>query len=203
MWLTGFDAPSLHTLYVDKLMRRNGLMQAIARVNRVFGAKSGSLVVDYLGLAAAVEAGARHLYREQRSRAHCFEPEDEAVALMLEKYEVCRDLFHGFDWSELVLQCGAGYQAGDAGRLRRDDVCDERGGRQISTAQGRDRAVQGICAGRAARGKRGSKIYDDVAFFQVVRGAMAKWVRTRGGLPGVGIDQAIRQLAPEVIAAEG
>ena len=68
MWLTGFDAPSLHTMYVDKPMRGHGLMQAIARVNRVFKDKPGGLVVDYLGLAARAEGGAGDLHRERRNR---------------------------------------------------------------------------------------------------------------------------------------
>ncbi len=66
MWLTGFDAPSLHTMYVDKPMRGHGLMQAIARVNRVFKDKPGGLVVDYLGLADELQAGAGDLHRERR-----------------------------------------------------------------------------------------------------------------------------------------
>ena len=70
MWLTGFDAPSLHTMYVDKPMRGHGLMQAIARVNRVFKDKPGGLVVDYLGLALDLEAGACHLHRERRHGAN-------------------------------------------------------------------------------------------------------------------------------------
>jgi type I restriction enzyme R subunit len=69
MWLTGFDAPCLHTMYVDKPMRGHGLMQAIARVNRVFKDKPGGLVVDYLGLARRTEGGAGDLYRERRHRA--------------------------------------------------------------------------------------------------------------------------------------
>ena len=69
MWLTGFDAPCLHTMYVDKPMRGHGLMQAIARVNRVFKDKPGGLVVDYLGLADELKAGARDLHRERRHRA--------------------------------------------------------------------------------------------------------------------------------------
>ena len=70
MWLTGFDAPSLHTMYVDKPMRGHGLMQAIARVNRVFKDKPGGLVVDYLGLAHELKRALGHLYGERRDRPH-------------------------------------------------------------------------------------------------------------------------------------
>ena len=98
MWLTGFDAPSLHTMYVDKPMRGHGLMQAIARVNRVFQDKPGGLVVDYLGLAHELKR-ALATYTESGGTGRTSLDQAEAVAVMLEKYEVCRGLFHGFDWS--------------------------------------------------------------------------------------------------------
>src|SRR5574341_2675950 len=98
MWLTGFDAPSLHTMYVDKPMRGHGLMQAIARVNRVFKDKPGGLVVDYLGLADELKR-ALATYTEAGGKGETALDQAEAVALMLEKYEVCRGRFHGFDWS--------------------------------------------------------------------------------------------------------
>ena len=99
MWLTGFDAPSLHTMYVDKPMRGHGLMQAIARVNRVFKDKPGGLVVDYLELAQDLKQ-ALATYTESGGTGRTALDQDEAVAIMLEKYEVCCGLFHGFDWSK-------------------------------------------------------------------------------------------------------
>ena len=101
MWLTGFDAPSLHTMYVDKPMRGHGLMQAIARVNRVFRDKPGGLVVDYLGLAHELKA-ALATYTESGGTGKTAIDQEEAVAVMLEKYEICCGLFHGFDWSKWV-----------------------------------------------------------------------------------------------------
>jgi type I restriction enzyme, R subunit len=98
MWLTGFDAPSLHTMYVDKPMRSHGLMQAIARVNRVFKDKPGGLVVDYLGLAQELKE-ALAVYTESGGTGETAIDLEEAVVVMLEKYEVCCDFFHGFDWS--------------------------------------------------------------------------------------------------------
>ena len=92
MWLTGFDAPSLHTMYVDKPMRGHGLMQAIARVNRVFKDKPGGLVVDYLGLAQDLKT-ALATYTESGGTGRTALDQDEAVAVMLEKYEVCCALF--------------------------------------------------------------------------------------------------------------
>ncbi len=98
MWLTGFDAPCLHTMYIDKPMQGHGLMQAIARVNRVFRDKPGGLVVDYLGLAPELKE-ALAIYTESGGTGKTAIDQEQAVAVMLEKYEVCLGLFHGFDWS--------------------------------------------------------------------------------------------------------
>jgi type I restriction enzyme R subunit len=98
MWLTGFDCPSLHTMYIDKPMRGHGLMQAIARVNRVFRDKPGGLVVDYLGLTEELKQ-ALSTYTEAGGRGRTALDQAEAVAMMQEKVEICRGLFHGFDWS--------------------------------------------------------------------------------------------------------
>jgi type I restriction enzyme R subunit len=98
MWLTGFDVPSLHTMYVDKPMRGHGLMQAIARVNRVFKDKPGGLVVDYLGIAHELKL-ALATYTESGGKGRTALPQEEAVSVMLEKYEICLGLFHGFNWS--------------------------------------------------------------------------------------------------------
>jgi type I site-specific restriction-modification system R (restriction) subunit len=99
MWLTGFDAPSLHTMYIDKPMHGHGLMQAIARVNRVFKDKPGSLVVDYLGLAQELKQ-ALATYTESGGTGRTALDQDEAMDVMLEKHEVCTGLFHGFDRSK-------------------------------------------------------------------------------------------------------
>ena len=116
MWLTGFDAPSLHTMYLDKPMRGHGLMQAIARVNRVFRDKPGGLVVDYLGIAHELKA-ALATYTETGGTGRTAIDQDEAVAAMLEKYEICCALFHGFDWSNWI---SGGHKSGSGfSRLRR------------------------------------------------------------------------------------
>ena len=99
MWLTGFDAPSLHTMYVDKPMRSHGLMQAIARVNRVFGNKPGGLVVDYLGLAHELKQ-ALSTYTESGGKGRTAIDQKEAVLAMQEKYEICCGMMHGFDWAK-------------------------------------------------------------------------------------------------------
>src|SRR5690606_10664261 len=91
MWLTGFDVPCLHTMYIDKPMHGHGLMQAIARVNRVFKDKPGGLVVDYIGIADQLKKALRH-YSEQ-DREDTGIPQEEAVAVMLEKYEIVKNMF--------------------------------------------------------------------------------------------------------------
>jgi type I restriction enzyme R subunit len=97
MWLTGFDAPCLHTLYVDKPMRSHNLMQAIARVNRVYGDKPGGLIVDYIGIASFLKE-AMNTYARSGGRGDATNAQEKAVAVMLEKLEICRDVFHGFDY---------------------------------------------------------------------------------------------------------
>ena len=97
MWLTGFDCPSMHTMYVDKPMGGHNLMQAIARVNRVFRDKPGGRVVDYLGLADALKRALSD-YTQSGGKGNATIDQDEAVAVMLEKYEIVRDMFHGFDY---------------------------------------------------------------------------------------------------------
>jgi type I restriction enzyme R subunit len=100
MWLTGFDAPCMHTLYVDKPMKGHGLMQAIARVNRVFAGKPAGLVVDYIGLAADLKKALAHY--SQGDQAQTGVDEREAVGAFLSALEVARALFHGFDYSRVL-----------------------------------------------------------------------------------------------------
>src|SRR5437660_6510155 len=102
MWLTGSDAPSVHTMYVDKPMRGHGLMQAIARVNRKFRDKPGGLVVDYLGLADSLRR-ALATYTEAGGTGRTALDQEEAVAALRREFEVCSALFYGFDWSRWVI----------------------------------------------------------------------------------------------------
>ncbi len=96
MWLTGFDAPSMHTMYIDKPMKGHGLMQAIARVNRVFRDKPAGLVVDYIGIAQNLKnALGQYSGADQRQAGI---DEAEAVAVLLEKFEVVKAMYHGFDY---------------------------------------------------------------------------------------------------------
>jgi type I restriction enzyme, R subunit len=96
MWLTGFDAPCMHTMYVDKPMRGHGLMQAIARVNRVFRDKPAGLVVDYINIAQNLKNALSQYSQPDQDQTGI--DEDQAVSVMLEKYEIVRAMFHGFNY---------------------------------------------------------------------------------------------------------
>lgn len=98
MWLTGFDAPCCHTMYVDKPMRGHNLMQAIARVNRVFRDKPGGLVVDYIGIGNELKQALRD-YTDSKGKGAPTLLAEEAFALLIEKLDVVRGMFHGFDYS--------------------------------------------------------------------------------------------------------
>jgi type I restriction enzyme, R subunit len=196
MWLTGFDAPSLHTMYVDKPMRGHGLMQAIARVNRVFKDKPGGLVVDYLGLAQELKA-ALATYTESGGTGRTALDQGEAVAVMLEKHEVCGALFHGFDRSKWT----SGRPQGRLGLL---PAAQEHILRQEN---GKDRCVQAVrdlsqAFALAVPHAEALRIRDDVAFFQAVQAVLAK--RAPGDArPEEEIDHAVRQIISRAVAPEG
>lgn len=103
MWLTGFDAPSCHTMYVDKPMKGHNLMQAIARVNRVFKNKPGGLVVDYIGIANELKAALKD-YTDSKGKGDPAHNAAEALAVLLEKMDIVRGLMHGFDYSAFSTQ---------------------------------------------------------------------------------------------------
>ena len=196
MWLTGFDCPSLHTMYVDKPMRGHGLMQAIARVNRVFRDKPGGLVVDYLGLAHELKA-ALATYTESGGTGRTALDQEEAVAVMLEKYEVCCDLFHGFDrskWSTGTPQ----------ERLALLPAAQEH---ILAQENGKERLLQAArelskAFALAVPHEEALRIRDDVAFFQAVAVALAK---RAPGVPRTEeeLDHAIRQIISQAITPQG
>ena len=196
MWLTGFDAPSLHTMYVDKPMRGHGLMQAIARVNRVFKDKPGGLVVDYLGLAQDLKT-ALATYTESGGTGRTALDQDEAVAVMLEKYEVCYALFHGFDWSK--------WTTGNAQeRLGLLPAAQER---VLAQEDGKERCLNAVrelsqAFALAVPHPETLRIRDDVGFFQAVRVALSK--RAAGeARPEEDLDLAVRQIISRAVASEG
>ena len=148
MWLTGFDAPSLHTMYVDKPMRGHGLMQAIARVNRVFEDKPGGLVVDYLGLAQDLKR-ALATYTESGGTGSTALDQEEAVAVMLEKYDVCCCPVPRLRLVQVEYRHPAGTLEPAAGC---PGACASPGGRQGPLSERRERVVTGLRVGRAASG---------------------------------------------------
>jgi len=196
MWLTGFDAPSLHTMYVDKPMRGHGLMQAIARVNRVFKDKPGGLVVDYLGLAHELKA-ALATYTESGGTGRTALAQEEAVALMLEKHEVCCALFHGFDRTRWTT--GSPQQ-----RLSLLPSAQEH---ILAQENGKERYVRAVrelsqAFALAVPHDEALRIRDDVAFFQAVQAVLAK--RAPGeARPEEELDHAVRQIISRAVASEG
>jgi type I restriction enzyme R subunit len=195
MWLTGFDCPPLHTMYVDKPMRRHGLMQAIARVNRVFRDKPGGLVVDYIGLAHELKK-ALATYTQSGGRGKTAIDQEEAVAIMLEKYEVCCSIMHGFDWSGWI-------EGTPEERLRFLPAAQEH---VLAQEDGRDRFCQAVLElskafALAVPHPKALEVRDDVAFFQAVRAALVKSGRRRPR-PGEEMEHAIRQLLSRAVASE-
>ena len=196
MWLTGFDAPSLHTMYIDKPMRGHGLMQAIARVNRVFRDKPGGLVVDYLGLAQELKE-ALATYTESGGTGRTALDQDEAVAVMLEKYEVCCSLFHGFDWSHWTT--GTPQQRLGLLPLAQEHILAQENGKERCVGAVRELS-QGFAL--AVPHSEALRIRDDVAFFQAVRAVLAK--RAPGDArPEEDIEHAVRQIISRAVAPEG
>ena len=196
MWLTGFDAPCLHTMYVDKPMRGHGLMQAIARVNRVFKDKPGGLVVDYLGLAQDLKQ-ALATYTESGGTGRTAVDQEEAVAVMLEKYEVCCALFHGFDWSKWTT--GTPQE-----RLGLLPAAQEH---VLAQEDGKERCLSAVrelsqAFALAVPHEEALRIRDDVGFFQAVRAALSKQA-VGDARPEEELDLAVRQIISRAVASEG
>ena len=196
MWLTGFDAPCLHTMYVDKPMRGHCLMQAIARVNRVFRDKPGGLVVDYLGLAHELKR-ALATYTESGGTGKTALDQEEAVAVMLEKYEICCGLFHGFDRSKWTT--GTPQE-----RLGLLPAAQEH---ILAQENGKDRCVQSVrdlskAFALAVPHEDAIRIRDDVAFFQAVQSVLAKRSPAEAR-PEEELDHAVRQIVSRAVASEG
>ncbi|MBF7731399.1 type I restriction endonuclease subunit R [Pseudomonas sp. N040] len=164
MWLTGFDAPCVHTLYVDKPMKGHNLMQAIARVNRVFKDKQGGLVVDYIGIANELKAALRE-YTASKGRGRPTVDAHEAYALLEEKLDVLRSLLHGFDFSDF-LTGGHKLLAGAA-----NHVLGEKDGKKrfADNALAMSKAFTLCCTLDEAKAVR-----EEVAFFQAIKVILIK-----------------------------
>jgi type I restriction enzyme R subunit len=196
MWLTGFDAPCLHTMYADKPMQGHGLMQAIARVNRVFRDKPGGLVVDYLGLADQLKK-ALITYTESGGQGNPTFDTAQAIAVMLEKHGIACDLMHGFNWNHWTTgKPGERLALIPAGQ---EHILEQEDGKkrwvQVVTELSRAFA---LCAASDAA----TEIRDDVSFFQALQAALSKQSSTNRKTPEQ-IDAAIRQLVSKAITTEG
>ena len=196
MWLTGFDAPCLHTMYADKPMQGHGLMQAIARVNRVFRDKPGGLVVDYLGLADQLKK-ALVTYTESGGQGNPTFDTAQAIAVMLEKHGIACDLMHGFNWDKWTsgkpTERLALIPAGQEHILEQED--GKKRWVQVVTELSRAFAL-------CAASDEATEIRDDVSFFQALQAALNKQSSTNRKTPEQ-IDAAIRQLVSKAITTEG
>ena len=198
MWLTGFDVPSLHTMYIDKPMKGHGLMQAIARVNRVYKDKQGGLIVDYLGIAQQLKEAMADYTDSERKEATI--PQEQAVSVMLEKYEVVKGLVHGFDYSA--------YFSGKHGAVNKMIVAAADFILQLE--DGKKRYLQAVqelsfAFSLAVPSDEALKIRDEVGFFQTVRGYIIK-LESGGGLGGPteeDYDLAIKQIVSNAVVPEG
>ena len=195
MWLTGFDAPCLHTMYIDKPMKGHTLMQAIARVNRVFRDKPGGLIVDYIGLADALRK-ALHNYTEGTGRGEIAYDQREAVAIMLEKLEVCRNFFHGFDYTPYL-------KGTEQEKLHFAPFAEEHIVQQGEEKQGFIEAVVALSQAFALAVPQPAAIAarDEVAFFQHVKAALVKHTVTRQR-PEEELNAAVRQIVDKAIAPD-
>jgi type I restriction enzyme, R subunit len=194
MWLTGFDVPCLHTMYVDKPMRGHGLMQAIARVNRVFRDKPGGLIVDYLGLAAELKKALADYSEADRKETGI--DQEQAVELFLEKFEIVVAMFHGFNYSKFLTGTAqkrlAGIPAAMEHMLKQED--------------GKKRFLQAVAElskafALAVPNEKALARQDHVGFFQAVRAGLAKATVTEGKTAEE-LDTAIRQIVSRAVASE-
>ena len=207
MWLTGFDAPCMHTMYVDKPMRGHGLMQAIARVNRVFRDKPAGLVVDYIGIAQNLKAALQQYSQQDRDNTGV--DEAQAVSVMLEKYEVVRDMYHGFDYHAALQGTPAERLAMMAAAIEWILDLQQKLAARERTAEGRKNAQRRYQDAVAALSRafalasasdEARTIREEVGFFQAVRSALLK-SSTGFGMGGQERELAIQQLVSRAVVS--
>lgn len=196
MWLTGFDAPCLHTLYIDKPMQGHNLMQAIARVNRVYKDKPGGLVVDYLGIASDLKK-ALSFYSDSGGKGDPTEQQEQAVALMEEKLEVVQQLLHGFDYRP--------YFTADVSRklsfiLQAEDFI-------LGLDDGKKRFVNEVNAlskafAIAIPHEKALEIKDEIAFFQAVKARLCKFDVSSSHKTDEEVETTIRQVVDKALVSE-
>jgi type I restriction enzyme R subunit len=196
MWLTGFDAPSMHTLYIDKPMKGHNLMQAIARVNRVYKDKPGGLVVDYLGIAADLKE-ALSFYSDAGGKGDPTLAQEQAVNLMLEKLEVVSAMYHGFAYENY-------FEADTAQKLSLILAAEEH---ILGLEDGRKRYINEVTAlsqafAIAIPHEQALDVKDEVGFFQAVKARLAKFDSTGEGRSNEEIETTIRQVIDQALVSE-
>jgi len=196
MWLTGFDVPSMHTLYIDKPMKGHNLMQAIARVNRVYKDKPGGLVVDYLGIASDLKR-ALSFYSDSGGKGDPIIAQEKAVQLMLEKLEVVSQMFHGFAYEE--------YFEADTGKKLSLILSAEE--HILGLENGKKRYINEVTAlswtfSIAIPHEQAMDVKDEVSFFQAVKSRLAKFAGTGSGKTDEDVETAIRQVIDKALVTE-
>ncbi|MDU0372348.1 type I restriction endonuclease subunit R [Hymenobacter endophyticus] len=196
MWLTGFDAPSMHTLYIDKPMQGHNLMQAIARVNRVYKDKPGGLVVDYLGIASDLKK-ALAFYSDAGGKGDPAETQYQAVALMVEKLEVVQAMYHGFAYDTY-------YDAGTAQKLSMILAAEEH---ILGLPDGKKRYINEVTAlsqafAIAIPHELAMAVKDEIGFFQAVKARLAKFTTGSSGRSDEDIETTIRQVIDKALVSE-
>ncbi len=196
MWLTGFDAPSLHTLYIDKPMKGHNLMQAIARVNRVYKDKPGGLVVDYLGIASDLKK-ALSFYSDAGGKGDPAVAQEQAVTMMLEKLEVVSQMYHGFAYEDY-------FSANTSKKLSLILAAEEH---VLGLEDGKKRYINEVTAlskvfAIAIPHEQAMDVKDEVAFFQAVKARLAKFDSTGAGRTDEEIETTIRQVIDQALVSE-
>ena len=197
MWLTGFDVPCLHTMYVDKPMRGHNLMQAIARVNRVFKDKPGGLIVDYIGIASDLKL-ALATYSASGGKGAPTLDQAEAVALLLEKHEIISQMFKNFDYMKYF----------SADTKQKLNLILEAQEYVLGLEDGKNKFTREVGLLSQAfvlsvPDQRALAIKDDVGFFQAVKARLVKFEPAGSGKSDVEIETAIRQIVDRAVVSEG
>jgi len=196
MWLTGFDAPSMHTLYIDKPMKGHNLMQAIARVNRVYKDKPGGLIVDYLGIAADLKK-ALSFYADAGGKGDPTILQEQAVQLMLEKLEVVSQMYHGFEYETY-------FEADTSKKLSTILAAEEH---ILGLQDGKKRYINEVTAlsrafAIAIPHDQAMDAKDEVSFFQAVKARLAKFDSSGSGKTNEEIETTIRQVIDKALVSE-
>ncbi len=196
MWLTGFDAPSMHTLYIDKPMKGHNLMQAIARVNRVYKDKPGGLIVDYLGIAADLKK-ALAFYSDAGGKGDPTILQEQAVQLMLEKLEIVSQMYHGFEYETY-------FEADTSKKLSMILAAEEH---ILGLQDGKKRYINEVAAlskafAIAIPHDQAMDAKDEVSFFQAIKARLAKFDGNGSGKTDEEIETTIRQVIDKALVSE-